>query len=160
MSEFGHQKVFELGKDDAAYRRLTDQYVSTTEFEGRKILRVEPEALTELAAEAIRDVSHLFRPGHLAQLRLILEDPEASDNDRFVARQLLENANVSSGMVLPSCQDTGTGIVMGQKGQQLWTPGDHEQALAPGIPQPVAATGLRDCPMAFSLPAISRGCTI
>jgi len=148
MSEFRHQKVFELGKDEAPYRRLTDQYVSTTEFEGRKILRVEPEALTELAAEAIRDVSHLFRPGHLAQLRLILEDPEASDNDRFVARQLLENANVSSGMVLPSCQDTGTAIVMGKKGQQVWTPGDDEEALARGIHKTFAETNLRYSQMA------------
>lgn len=148
MSEFHYQQVFELGEDEAPYRRLTDQYVSTTEFEGREILRVEPEALTELAAAAIRDVSHLFRPGHLAQLRLILEDPEASDNDRFVARQLLENANVSSGMVLPSCQDTGTAIVMGKKGQQVWTTGSDEEALARGIHKTFAETNLRYSQMA------------
>jgi fumarate hydratase class I len=148
MSEFRFQEVFELGEDETPYRKLTDQYVSTTELEGRTILRVEPEALTELAAAAIRDVSHLFRPGHLAQLRKILEDPEASDNDRFVARQLLENANVSSGMVLPSCQDTGTAIVIGKKGQQVWTGANDEEALVRGIQRTYATTNLRYSQMA------------
>src|SRR5204862_8155636 len=108
----------------------------------------DPSALTRLTAEAIQDISFLFRPGHLAQLRRILEDPEASDNDRFVARQLLMNANISVGMVLPSCQDTGTAIVIGKKGQQVWTGGDDEQALARGIFKTYTETSLRYSQMA------------
>ena len=93
------------------------------------------DASTERRAfAAIRDISHLFRPGHLQQLRAILDDPEASANDRFVALQLLRNANVSAGMVLPSCQDTGTAIVIGKKGQDVWTAGDDEAAISEGVP--------------------------
>ena len=121
MSDFHFQEMFELGVDETPYRKLTSEHVSTAEFEGQRILKVEAEALTELAAQAMRDVSHLFRPGHLAQLRAILDDPEASANDRFVVKQLLENAVVAAEMVLPSCQDTGTAIVLGKKGQNVWT---------------------------------------
>ena len=119
---------------------------------GSRILEVDREALTLLAAEAVRDISHLFRPGHLAQLAKILDDPEATDNDRFVARTMLENANVSAGMVLPSCQDTGTAIVMAKKGQQVWThggagdgdaPGGDEEALARGVLRTYTETNLR-----------------
>lgn len=95
MADFHFQEMFELGTDETEYRRLSGDGVSTVECDGRRILKVAPEALTELAAAAIRDVSHLFRPGHLAQLAKILEDPEASDNDRFVALELLKNANVA-----------------------------------------------------------------
>ena len=113
MAEFQYQEMFELGADETEYRKLGDEGVSTLEVDGRQILKIAPEALSTLAAAAIRDVSHLFRPGHLAQLAKILEDPEASDNDRFVALELMKNANISAGMVLPSCQDTGTAIVVG-----------------------------------------------
>jgi hypothetical protein len=109
----------------------------------RPVLTVDAAALTRLAFEAVRDVSHLFRPGHLAQLRTILQDPEASANDRFVALNMLRNACISAGMVLPSCQDTGTAIVIGKKGQRVWTSADDEQALARGIYDVYQQTNLR-----------------
>ena len=143
MSDFQFQEMFELGVDETPYRKLTSEHVSTAEFEGQRILKVEAEALTELAAQAMRDVSHLFRPGHLAQLRAILDDPEASANDRFVVRQLLENAVVASDMVLPSCQDTGTAIVLGKKGQDVWTGCNDEEAISRGIHQTYTGTNLR-----------------
>ncbi len=143
MSDFQFQEMFELGVDETPYRKLTSEHVSTAEFDGQRILKVEPEALTELAAQAMRDVSHLFRPGHLAQLRAILDDPEASANDRFVVKQLLQNAVVASDMVLPSCQDTGTAIVLAKKGQNVWTGGDDEEALSRGIHQTYTETNLR-----------------
>jgi fumarate hydratase class I len=143
MSDFHFQEMFELGVDETPYRKLTSEHVSTGEFEGQRILKVEAEALTGLAAQAMRDVSHLFRPGHLAQLHGILDDPEASDNDRFVALQLLENAVVSAEMVLPSCQDTGTAIVLAKKGQNVWTSGNDEEAISRGIYETYTGTDLR-----------------
>jgi fumarate hydratase class I len=148
MSEFRFQKIFELGEPDVTFRKLTTDHVSTVAFEGHEVLRVEAEALTLLAAEAIRDVSHLFRPGHLAQLRKILDDPEASDNDRFVALEMLKNANVAAGMVLPSCQDTGTAIVVAHKGQNVYTTGHDEESLARGIHRTYTETNLRYSQMA------------
>jgi len=150
MTEFRHQPLFDHSHagDETPYRKLSGDHVSRIELDGVPVLRIAPEALTELAAAAIRDVSHLFRPGHLAQLRAILDDPEASDNDRFVALQLLKNANVSAGMVLPSCQDTGTAIVMGKKGQCVFTGFDDEEALARGIHRTYADTNLRYSQMA------------
>ncbi|MGK0351662.1 MAG: fumarate hydratase class I, partial [Planctomycetota bacterium] len=130
---FVHQPVFELGEDDTPYRLITKEGVSSVDAGGRELLRIEPEALRALTFAAIRDISHLFRPGHLQQLRNILDDKEASQNDRFVALQLLKNANVSAGMVLPSCQDTGTAIVLGKKGQNVLTDGDDEAAISEGI---------------------------
>ena len=143
MPDFHFQQMFELGADETPYRKLTSEHVSTAKFEGQRILKVEAEALTELAAQAMRDVSHLFRPGHLAQLRAILDDPEASANDRFVVKQLLENAVVASDMVLPSCQDTGTAIVLGKKGQNVWTGCNDEEAISRGIHQTYTGTNLR-----------------
>ena len=143
MAEFHYQEMFELGADETKYRKLGDEGVSTLEVAGRKILKIAPEALSTLAAAAIRDVSHLFRPGHLAQLAKILEDPEASDNDRFVALELMKNANISAGMVLPSCQDTGTAIVVGKKGQDVWVDGNDEEALSRGIHKTYTETNLR-----------------
>ncbi len=126
--------LFELGHDDAtSYRKLSSDFVGTAKFGDRRVLTIEPEGLSRLAAQAIRDVSHLFRPGHLQQMRNIIDDPEASDNDRFVALQMLKNANVAAGMILPSCQDTGTAIVVGKKGQYVVTLGDDEEALSRGI---------------------------
>ncbi len=149
MSEFAYHPMFDLGKDETEYRQLDgDGLVSTAEFDGRRILKVDERALTLLTAEAIRDVSHLFRTGHLEQLRMILDDPEASDNDHFVALELLKNANVSSGMVLPSCQDTGTAIVIGKKGQNVFTSGDDEEAISRGIHQTYTSTNLRYSQMA------------
>jgi fumarate hydratase class I len=148
VSDFHFQPMFEQGVDETVYRRLAGDHVSTGEFEGRRVLRVRSEALAQLAAEAVRDVSHLFRPGHLSQLRGILDDPEASENDRFVALQLLKNANISAGMVLPSCQDTGTAIVLGKKGQNVWTDGNDEEALSRGIHRTYTETSLRYSQMA------------
>jgi len=144
MPEFQFQEMFPHGADDTPYRRLDGDYVAADTFRGESILTVAAAGLTRVAAEAIRDVSHLFRPGHLRQLRTILDDPEASPNDRFVALNMLKNANISAGMVLPSCQDTGTAIVMGKKGQRVWvTGGDDEAALARGIYDTYVGTNLR-----------------
>ena len=133
MAAFTHHELFPLGDDATPYRRLTGDHVDLARFEGKDILKVAPEALTLLSAEAFRDIAHLLRPGHLKQLRKILDDPEASDNDRFVAYDLLKNACIAAGGVLPMCQDTGTAIVMGKKGQQVWTDGEDEAALAEGV---------------------------
>ena len=143
MAQFHFQTLFESGEDTTPYRKLTSDYVKNVEFDGQTLLRVDPEALTLVAREAMRDVSFLLRPGHLAQLAKILEDPEASDNDRFVALELLKNANVASGMILPSCQDTGTAIVVGKKGQGVWTGGGDEEALSRGIYQTYEKENLR-----------------
>ena len=132
--------LFPLSADDTPYTRLSSEHVGTADFNGHRIVTVQPAALTLIAREAFRQVSHLLRPGHLAQLRAILDDPEASDNDRFVALDLLKNANISAGMVLPMCQDTGTAIIMGKKGQQIWTGGNDAQALSNGVA--AAYTGL------------------
>jgi len=133
MTEFAFQDMLPLGKDETPYRRLTTDHVSTFEAAGKTFLQVEPEALTLLTREAMRDIAHLLRPAHLAQLRKILDDPEASQNDRFVALDLLKNAAISAGGVLPMCQDTGTAIVMGKKGQYVVTGGGDEVAIARGV---------------------------
>jgi fumarate hydratase class I len=143
MPEFQFQEMFPHGEDTTPYRRL-DGEVGRDSFRGEPVLVVPAAALTQLAAAAVRDVSHLFRPGHLRQLRTILDDPEASPNDRFVALNMLKNANISAGMVLPSCQDTGTAIVVGKKGQRVWvTGGDDESALARGVYDTYVGTNLR-----------------
>jgi len=134
MSDFQYQEILPLGHHEATpYRKLTRDFVSTFEAAGTSFLRVEPEALTLLTREAMRDIAHLLRPGHLAQLRAIHDDPEASPNDKFVALELLKNASIAAGGVLPGCQDTGTAIVMGKKGQQVFTGGGDEAAIARGI---------------------------
>jgi fumarate hydratase class I len=133
MSEFVHQELLPLGADDTPYRLLTTDGVSAFEVGGDRFLRVDPAALTLLAREAMRDIAHLLRPGHLAQLGAILDDPEASANDRFVTLELLQNACIAAGGVLPSCQDTGTAIVKGKKGQFVVTGGGDEAALAQGV---------------------------
>eukprot|EP00741_Cyanophora_paradoxa_P011298 tig00020554_g10913.t1 len=118
---------------DTPFRKLTSDFVSTTTVNGKKILTVEAEGLRMLSREAMIDIAHLLRPGHLGQLRAILDDPEATSNDKFVALELLKNAVVASSGILPSCQDTGTGIAMGKKGQFVWTNGDDERAISAGI---------------------------
>jgi fumarate hydratase, class I len=143
MSEAAYHELFPLGGDDAPYRKLAGDYVSVGAFEGRRVVKVAPDALTLLAAQAFADSAHLLRPGHLAQLRAILDDPEASANDKFVAFDMLKNANIAAGRVLPMCQDTGTAIVMGKKGQQVWTEGDDAAALSAGIRRTYTETNLR-----------------
>jgi fumarate hydratase class I len=148
VADFRFQEMFELGEDSAPYRLLSDQHVTSVEFDGRTLLKVAPEALSLLAARAIRDVSHLFRPSHLAQLAKILEDPDASGNDRIVALELLKNANVAADMILPSCQDTGTAIVLGKKGQDVYTGFNDEEAISRGIYETYSTTNLRYSQMA------------
>ncbi len=133
MANFHYQPIFELGPDDTSYRQLTSDGVSVVTVDGRAMLKVAPEILRELARVAFDDIAHLLRPGHLAQLRGILDDPDASRNDKFVALELLRNANIASDRVLPGCQDTGTAIVMGHKGEAVLTFGDDAVPLSQGI---------------------------
>ncbi len=148
MTSFQYSDMFPLTGDDTPYYKLSGDHVSTADTAGQTVLNVAPEALSDLAFAAMRDVSHLLRPGHLQQLRAILDDPDASDNDRFVALELLKNANVAAGMVLPSCQDTGTAIVMGKKGQYVWTDGEDGKALSHGVYRTFTETNLRYSQMA------------
>ncbi len=143
MNDFVYHELLPVGEDNTPYRHLTGDYVSTGTFEGREILKVDSAGLSLLADQAIRDSAHLLRPEHLAQLRKILDDPEASDNDRFVAMEMLKNANISAGGILPMCQDTGTIIVMGKKGNRVWTEGDDEAAIAQGTMNAFLNTNLR-----------------
>ena len=129
---YRHTPLFPLGKDTAPYRKLAVEGVRVDELMGREMIVVEREALRALAEAAFNDINHLLRPGHLAQLRAILLDPEASPNDKFVAYDFLKNANIAAGGVLPMCQDTGTVIIMGKKGRLVFTDGDDEAALAEG----------------------------
>jgi len=133
MVEFKYAELLPLGEDDTPYRRVAADHVSVARFEDRRILKVAPEALELLAEAAFRDVSHLLRPAHLAQLKKILEDPDSSENDRYVALEMLKNAVISAEMEFPMCQDTGTAIVMGKKGQQVWTGASDEEALSRGV---------------------------
>jgi fumarate hydratase class I len=148
MPDFVYQPIYEHGHDETPYRQLTRDFVSTSRFGDREILSVDPRALELLAREALDDVSHLLRPGHLAQLAKILDDPEASENDRFVALELLTNANIAAGRVLPSCQDTGTAIVVAYKGQSVFTRGDDAESLSRGIFEAYQRRNLRYSQMA------------
>jgi fumarate hydratase, class I len=148
MPEFAYVDPLPLGPDTTPYRLITAEGVRTVELGDRTFLEVDPEVLRLLTVEAIRDISHLLRPGHLAQLRSILDDPEASANDRFVALDLLKNANVSAGGVLPMCQDTGTAIVVGKRGQRVLTHGPDEEAISRGVFDAFAKLNLRYSQMA------------
>jgi fumarate hydratase, class I len=148
VADFTFTELLPLGADDTDYRLVTTDGVGTIEAAGRRFLTVEPEAISRLTAEAMRDIAHLLRPGHLAQLRAILDDPEASANDRFVALDLLKNANIAAGGILPSCQDTGTAIVMGKKGELVLTGGGDEEAISRGIHSTYATSNLRYSQMA------------
>ena len=143
MPEFLYSDLLPTGPSDVVYRKITDEYVSTFEAGGRRFLKVEPEALRLLTADAMRDIAHLLRPGHLAQLAAILEDPEASPNDRFVAVELLKNANIAAGGVLPGCQDTGTAIIWGTKGERVITDSDDAEALSRGVFDTYQTSNLR-----------------
>jgi len=146
--DFAFQEMFPTAADNTPYVQISDQGVGAVDIAGQRYLTVEASALTLLTRSAIRAVSHLFRPGHLAQLAKILDDPEASANDQFVARQMLMNANVSAGMTLPSCQDTGTAIVLGKKGHRVLTDGQDEMAIARGIYDTYTGSNLRYSQMA------------
>jgi len=143
MAEFVFQDLLPIGTDDTPYRQLSADFVSTFDAGGEQFLRVDPEALTLLARQAMFDIAHYLRPGHLTQLSKILDDADASPNDRFVAIELLKNANIAAGGVLPSCQDTGTALVKGKKGQYVVTGGGDEAALARGIFQTYESDNLR-----------------
>jgi len=147
-SGFLYSPMFPLGPDRTPWRQLAIDGVRTVTCDGQTVLRIAPDALSELAVRAFHDVSHLLRPAHLASLRAILDDPEASGNDRFVALDLLKNANIAAGGVLPMCQDTGTAIVFGKKGQRVWVDGDEEEALAWGVHRTYTETNLRYSQMA------------
>jgi tartrate/fumarate subfamily iron-sulfur-dependent hydro-lyase alpha chain len=148
MSDFEYTDLLPVGADETPYRLLTTEGVSVVEAAGRSFLQVEPEALRLLTFEAMRDIAHLLRPGHLQQLANILDDPEASPNDRFVALDLLKNANIAAGGILPMCQDTGTAIVMGKRGQHVLTPGLDEEAISRGVYEAYNALNLRYSQMA------------
>jgi fumarate hydratase class I len=137
------QKLFELGPDATPWKKLTADGVSAFEVDGRPALKIDPAVLTLLARQAMIDIAHLLRPGHLQQLRTILDDPEASDNDRFVALELLKNANIAAGGVLPGCQDTGTATVIGYKGENVFTFADDEAALSQGVLEAYTQKNLR-----------------
>src|SRR6201994_2402753 len=140
--------MFPLAEGQTPWRKLPIDGVRTFTVEGKTVLRIAPAALSELAVRAFHDVSHLLRPAHLAQLRAILDDPEASANDRFVALDLLKNANIAAGGVLPMCQDTGTALVFGKKGQRVWIEGDEEEAVSYGVHRTYTETNLRYSQMA------------
>lgn len=143
MTDFVYTDMLPLAPDSTPYRLITTEGISTTTLGDREFLTIEPEAITALTFAAMRDISHLLRPDHLAQLRRILDDPESSPNDRFVALDLLKNANISAGGILPMCQDTGTAIIMGKRGQNVITAGDDAQALSRGVYDAFAQLNLR-----------------
>lgn len=149
MSEFSYTDLLPLGTDATPYRKLDIEGVSTFEAEGQTFLKVEPSVLTALSEQAMFDIAHLLRPGHLAQLSSILDDPEASNNDRFVATELLMNANIAAGGILPGCQDTGTAIVKCKKGQFVIVPGGNDEShIARGIYNTYNSDNLRYSQMA------------
>ncbi len=148
MADFEYTDLFPLGADTTEYRALGSDGIETVDLGGTEFLKVSDAAIRSLTAAAIRDISHLLRTGHLEQLRKILDDPEASSNDVFVATELLKNANIAAGFVLPGCQDTGTAIVKGKKGQQVLTTGDDKVAISAGIFDTYQTSNLRYSQMA------------
>ena len=140
---FSYQDPFPLGKDETEYFLLTKEHLSVESFDGKEILKVAPEALTLLANAAMHDCAFMLRPKHLAQVAAILEDPEASANDRYVALTMLRNAEVAARGILPFCQDTGTANIVGKKGQQVWTGGGDEEALSHGVYKTYTSENLR-----------------
>jgi len=140
---FFYQPPFPLGSDTTEYECLTTDHVSVAEFEGKPMLRIAPEGLTLLAAEALKAINFMLRPAHLAQVAAILDDPEASDNDRMVALMMLKNAEIAAHGILPFCQDTGTATIVGKKGQQVWTGCDDAECLSRGVYQTYTRENLR-----------------
>ncbi len=148
MAEFTYSDLLPLGPEETPYRLLTTDGVETFDVAGEQFLRVHPDALTRLVYEGMHDIAHYLRPGHLRQLRTILDDPEASPNDRFVALDLLKNANIAAGGVLPMCQDTGTAIIMGKKGERVVTGGGDAEAISRGVYDAYTRLNLRYSQMA------------
>ncbi|HEY3871233.1 MAG TPA: fumarate hydratase [Actinocrinis sp.] len=148
MPEFAYSDLLPIGPDQTEYRQLTADGVATVEAAGRTFLQVEPEALRLLTAEAMHDIAHYLRPAHLTQLSSIMNDGQASPNDRFVALDLLKNANIAAGGILPMCQDTGTAIVMGKRGQNVLTDGNDEEHIARGVYDAYTKLNLRYSQMA------------
>ncbi len=148
MADFTYHKMFPLKHGDTPWRKITGDYVETVKVGSQTLLKVDTRALAVLAREAFHDISHLLRPGHLAQLRKIFDDAEASDNDRFVAFELLKNANIAAGGVLPMCQDTGTAIVMAKRGHLVLTDGMDEARLSEGVADTYTKDYLRYSQMA------------
>ncbi len=148
MAEFEFTEILPLGKDDTPYRKISSEGVSTFETSEGTFLKVTLEAITKLTQEGMREIAHFLRPGHLQQLRNILDDPEASDNDKFVALDLLKNAAISASGVLPMCQDTGTAIIKAKKGQFIFTGGGDEEAIARGVYDTYLTSNLRYSQMA------------
>ena len=148
MPEFGYTDLLPLGDDDTPYRLISADGVTTRQAFGKTFTEIDPQVLTELTGAAMHDIAHLLRPGHLSQLRSILGDPEASPNDRYVARDLLKNACVAAGGVLPMCQDTGTAIVMAKRGHTVLTDGRDEEHIARGVYDAYTKLNLRYSQMA------------
>ncbi|NGX95751.1 MAG: fumarate hydratase, partial [Candidatus Afipia apatlaquensis] len=140
---YKHTPLFPLGADKTPYRKITAEGVRVETVMGKEMLVVTREALRALSEAAFGDINHYLRPGHLAQLRKILDDPEASDNDKFVAFDFLKNANIAAGGVLPMCQDTGTAIVMGKRGRHVLTDGTDAEAISRGVYQAYTRLNLR-----------------
>jgi fumarate hydratase class I len=143
MVDFSYQEMFPLGEDATEYRLLSQEHISITSFEGKEMIKIQPEALTLLVETAFRDVAHLLRPAHLEKVAAILKDPEASKNDRLVALEMLKNAVISAEMEFPMCQDTGTAIVMGKKGQQVWADFNESEAISKGVYNAYVQNNLR-----------------
>tara|TARA_R110002096_G_scaffold384014_1_gene577964 strand:- start:86 stop:1711 length:1626 start_codon:yes stop_codon:yes gene_type:complete len=148
VSDFHYQKPFPLSPDTTEYRLLSTDHVEVVEFNGQQMLKVDPEALTLLTNQAIKDISFMLRPSHLKQVAKILDDETATDNDRMVALTLLRNAEIAARGVLPGCQDTGTAIVLGKKGQNVWTGGGDEEAISKGVWKTYQEENLRYSQMA------------
>ncbi|MEC7513694.1 MAG: fumarate hydratase [Pseudomonadota bacterium] len=148
MADINYSEMFPLADDPTPYRKISDDFVSSAPFVGGEMLTIDPQALTLLTETAFHDISHYLRPGHLRQLANIIADPEASNNDRFVAIEFLKNANVAAGGVLPMCQDTGTAIVMGKKGERVFTGADDERAISMGVAETYLKHNLRYSQMA------------
>ena len=148
MADFIYEDLLPIGPDSTQYRLISREGVSTFNVDGEEFLKVSPEAITALTAEAIHDISHFLRDEHLQQLAKILTDPEASPNDRFVALDLLKNANIAAGGVLPMCQDTGTALVMGKKGQRVLTSEKDEKSISRGVYEAYTNLNLRYSQMA------------
>ena len=148
MADINYSEMFPLVDDPTPYRKISDDFVSAAPFAGGEMLTIDPQALTLLTETAFHDISHYLRPGHLRQLANIIADPEASNNDRFVAIEFLKNANVAAGGVLPMCQDTGTAIVMGKKGERVFTGADDERAISMGVAETYLKHNLRYSQMA------------
>lgn len=143
MTDFEYSEILPLGEDTTEYRKISSEGVSTFEANGETFLKIEPEAIQLLTATAMREIAHYLRPAHLEQLSSILDDPEASPNDVFVARELLQNANIAAGGVLPMCQDTGTAIIVGKKGQHVFTGFDDEREISRGVFDTYLTSNLR-----------------